>query len=94
MDSFVTSTPSEVLMIVDGFHVNEFPPWGRRARSMTFLSAPGIERLYSGVTASGVTAITASTTAKASLNAFATGGNPGPRRGNARALRQVLPHQR
>lgn len=89
MDSFVTSTPSEVLMIVDGFHVNEFPPWGRRARSMTFLSAPGIERLYSGVTA-----ITASTPAKASLNAFATGGNPGPRRGNARALRQMFPHQR
>jgi uncharacterized membrane protein YccC len=42
---------------------------GPTGQSMAFLSAPGIERLYSGVTNS-----TASTDAMASLNAFATGG--------------------
>ena len=47
----------------------EFCPQGREAQSMAFLSAPGIERLYSGVTKS-----TASEAAIASLSARASGG--------------------
>ena len=56
-------------MTADGFRVKAFVPYGRLAQSMAFFSAPGMERLYSGVTNS-----TASTAAMASLNAVATGG--------------------
>jgi hypothetical protein len=35
-----------------GLPLNEFLPYGREAQSMAFLSTPGIERLYSGVTIS------------------------------------------
>src|ERR1041384_3032129 len=61
--------PGDVPIIADGFRANEFFPQGRLAQSMAFLSAPGIERLYSGVTN-----ITASTAATASLNATPIGG--------------------
>jgi hypothetical protein len=37
-------------MIAEGFLVKEFSPKGRLAQSMAFFKAPGIERLYSGVT--------------------------------------------
>ena len=61
--------PGDVPMTADGFRVNAFVPYGRLAQSIAFFSAPGMERLYSGVTNS-----TASTAAIASLNAVATGG--------------------
>jgi hypothetical protein len=61
--------PGEVPMMAEGFRLKEFFPNGRLAQSMAFLSPPGIERLYSGVTKS-----TASTAAIASLSAWATGG--------------------
>ena len=61
--------PGEVPITADGLRVNEFLPYGRLAQSMAFLSPPGMDRLYSGVTNS-----TASTAAMASLNAVATGG--------------------
>src|SRR5438270_6715941 len=61
--------PGEVPMIPDGFLENEFFPHGRLPQSIAFLSAPGIERLYSGVTNK-----TASTDAIASLSARAGGG--------------------
>ena len=48
---------------------NEFRPHGRDAQSMAFFSAPGIDRLYSGVTNS-----TASDAAIAPLSAMASGG--------------------
>ena len=47
----------------------EFWPHGRDAQSIAFFSAPGMDRLYSGVTNS-----TASTAAIASLSASASGG--------------------
>lgn len=47
----------------------EFWPHGREAQSMAFFRAPGIERLYSGVTNS-----TASEPAIASLSARGSGG--------------------
>ena len=47
----------------------EFCPHGRDAQSMAFFNAPGIERLYSGVTNS-----TASDAAIASLSAWRSGG--------------------
>ena len=37
-------------MTAEGFRQNEFLPYGRLAQSIAFLSPPGIERLYSGVT--------------------------------------------
>src|SRR5689334_22464506 len=61
--------PGDVPITADGLRVSEFWPQGRLAQSMAFLSAPGIERLYSGVTNS-----TASTAAIASLIARAGGG--------------------
>jgi hypothetical protein len=61
--------PGEVPMTADGLRANEFCPHGRLAQSIAFLSAPGIERLYSGVTNS-----TASTFAIASLSALPWGG--------------------
>src|ERR1044072_4002649 len=61
--------PGEVPMVADGFRANEFLPYGRLAQSIAFLSAPGIDRLYSGVTNS-----TASTAAICSLNFSPTGG--------------------
>jgi hypothetical protein len=61
--------PNEAPITAAGRWSNEFCPHGRDAQSMAFLSAPGIERLYSGVTKS-----TASTATMASLNAVATGG--------------------
>ena len=61
--------PGDVPITADGFLVNAFWPHGLLAQSIAFLSAPGIERLYSGVTNR-----TASTLAMASLNRFATSG--------------------
>src|SRR5689334_8231658 len=61
--------PGDVPMIADGFREKEFFPHGRLAQSMAFLSAPGIERLYSGVTNR-----TASTEAMASFSARPGGG--------------------
>src|SRR5690348_4325481 len=58
--------PGDVPIIADGLRWKEFFPHGRLAQSMAFLSAPGIERLYSGVTNS-----TASTAAIASFSARA-----------------------
>ena len=53
----------------EGLRANAFCPQGRLAQSIAFLSPPGMERLYSGVTNS-----TASTSAMACLKARATGG--------------------
>ena len=50
-------------MTAEGLRANEFLPYGRLAQSIAFFNAPGIERLYSGVTNS-----TASTAAIAALN--------------------------
>jgi hypothetical protein len=61
--------PGDVPITADGFRVNAFLPSGRLAQSMAFFNAPGIERLYSGVTNR-----TASTAAIAFLNSVATGG--------------------
>src|SRR5512147_2808295 len=61
--------PGEVPMMPDGFRANEFFPQGRLAQSIAFLSAPGIERLYSGVTNN-----TASTLAIDALSAWPAGG--------------------
>src|SRR4051812_4222579 len=61
--------PGEVPMIAEGFLANEFLPQGRPPQSIAFLSAPGTERLYSGVTKK-----TASTAAIASFSARAGGG--------------------
>ena len=61
--------PGDVPMIVDGFRAKEFFPHGRLAQSIAFLSEPGIDRLYSGVTNR-----TASTEAIASFSARPGGG--------------------
>src|SRR6476469_10191284 len=61
--------PGEVPITPDGLRWNEFWPQGRLAQSIAFLSAPGIERLYSGVTNR-----TASTLEIASLSATAGAG--------------------
>ena len=61
--------PGDVPMTADGLRANEFLPYGRLAQSIAFFNAPGMDRLYSGVTNN-----TASTAAIASLNAVATGG--------------------
>ena len=37
-------------MTPEGLRANAFCPQGRLAQSMAFFSAPGMERLYSGVT--------------------------------------------
>lgn len=56
-------------MTATGMFTNELCPHGRDAQSMAFFSAPGIERLYSGVTNS-----TAWAEASDSLSATASGG--------------------
>src|SRR3954467_12127266 len=61
--------PGDVPIIADGFLVNALVPYGRLAQSIAFFNAPGIDRLYSGVTNN-----TASTSAMACLNAVATAG--------------------
>ena len=61
--------PGYVPMIAEGFRAKEFVPHGRLAQSIAFLSAPGMERLYSVVTKS-----TASTAAIASFSARPAGG--------------------
>src|SRR5215217_690139 len=61
--------PGDVPIIADGLRANEFFPHGRLAQSIAFLSPPGIDRLYSGVTKR-----TASTEAIASFSARAAGG--------------------
>src|SRR5688500_3098569 len=61
--------PGDVPITADGFRAKEFFPHGRLAQSMAFFSAPGMERLYSGVTKS-----TASTAAMASLSALPAAG--------------------
>src|SRR5512146_1553275 len=58
--------PGDVPITAEGLRANEFWPYGRLAQSIAFLSPPGIERLYSGVTNR-----TASTAASATLNARA-----------------------
>src|SRR5215204_166426 len=42
--------PGDVPITADGLRAKEFSPHGRLAQSIAFFSAPGIERLYSGVT--------------------------------------------
>ena len=42
--------PGEAPITAAGMWSKEFWPHGREAQSMAFFSAPGIERLYSGVT--------------------------------------------
>src|SRR5688572_23555723 len=61
--------PGDVPMTADGFRAKLFLPHGRLPQSIAFLSAPGIERLYSGVTKS-----TASTDASAFFSARPAGG--------------------
>src|SRR6185437_2185029 len=61
--------PVEAPITADGFRANEFVPQGLLAQSIAFLSAPGIDRLYSGVTNS-----TAASTAMAALSARPGGG--------------------
>src|SRR5215212_4307854 len=61
--------PGDVPIIADGFRENEFLPHGRLAQSIAFLSAPGIDRLYSGVTKR-----TASTEEIACFSACGAGG--------------------
>ena len=67
--SAVPMEPGDVPMTADGLRVNEFLPYGRLAQSIAFFRAPGIERLYSGVTNR-----TASDAAIAFLKPVATGG--------------------
>src|SRR5688572_9650266 len=61
--------PGEVPMTAEGLRAKELLPYGRLAQSIAFFKAPGIERLYSGVTNS-----TASTAASACLSALAGAG--------------------
>ena len=61
--------PMEAPITAAGMWSNEFCPHGRDAQSIAFFNAPGIERLYSGVTKS-----TASTAAIDALSARASGG--------------------
>jgi hypothetical protein len=42
--------PVDAPITPDGLRANELRPLGRLAQSIAFLRAPGIERLYSGVT--------------------------------------------
>ena len=48
----VPMAPPDAPMPAVGLPLKEFLPYGREAQSMAFLSTPGIERLYSGVTIS------------------------------------------
>jgi hypothetical protein len=61
--------PGEAPITADGFLVNAFWPYRLLAQSIAFFSAPGMDRLYSGVTKR-----TASTATIAFLNSVATGG--------------------
>src|SRR5688572_20122161 len=61
--------PGDVPITAEGFRAKEFVPQGRLAQSIAFLSAPGMDRLYSGVTNR-----TASIEAMASLSALPAGG--------------------
>lgn len=65
----VPSCPGEAPITAAGMWLNEFWPHGREAQSIAFFSAPGIERLYSGVTNR-----TASASSIACLSARASGG--------------------
>ena len=56
-------------MTADGLRAKEFCPQGRLAQSIAFFSAPGMDRLYSGLTKR-----TASTPAMASVSARPSGG--------------------
>ena len=46
----VPMAPGEAPITPEGMCANEFVPQGRLAQSSAFFSAPGTERLYSGVT--------------------------------------------
>src|SRR5690606_32128987 len=46
----VPIAPGEVPMTADGLWSKAFWPYGRLAQSIAFFKAPGIDRLYSGVT--------------------------------------------
>ena len=61
--------PMDAPSMPAGMWSKEFCPHGREAQSMAFFNAPGMDRLYSGVTNS-----TASTAAIASFSAVASGG--------------------
>jgi len=61
--------PMEAPITAAGMWSKEFSPHGRDAQSIAFFKAPGIERLYSGVTKS-----TAATAAIDALSALASGG--------------------
>src|SRR4051794_28563401 len=65
----VPIAPMDAPIIPAGMWWNEFCPHGRDAQSIAFFSAPGMDRLYSGVTKS-----TASDRAIASLSSRASGG--------------------
>src|SRR5215510_9408879 len=65
----VPIAPGDVPITAEGFRANAFSPYGLLAQSIAFLSAPGIDRLYSGVTNN-----TASTSKMACLKTRATGG--------------------
>lgn len=61
--------PIDAPITAAGMWSNEFCPHGREAQSIAFFNAPGMDRLYSGVTNR-----TASDAARASLSARASGG--------------------
>src|SRR5215212_1015343 len=65
----VPIAPMDAPITPAGMWWKEFCPHGREAQSMAFFKAPGMERLYSGVTNS-----TASELEIASLSALASGG--------------------
>src|SRR3954468_23745903 len=65
----VPIAPMDAPITPAGMWWKEFCPHGREAQSIAFFSAPGMERLYSGVTKS-----TASEREMASLSAVASGG--------------------
>src|SRR3954469_7863433 len=67
--SAVPIAPIDAPITPAGMWWNEFCPHGREAQSMAFFRAPGMERLYSGVTKSS-----ASDRAIASFSARASGG--------------------
>ena len=46
----IAAVDAVLFVTPEGLRAKEFCPHGRLAQSMAFFSAPGIERLYSGVT--------------------------------------------
>ncbi|MNO03645.1 hypothetical protein D3C81_2244120 [compost metagenome] len=54
--SAVPITPIEAPITAAGLPAKALSPYGREPRSMAFLSTPGTERLYSGVTNSTASA--------------------------------------